>query len=189
MRHGAIRVQRNYLSPLLKEARGAPKTKWVPAPSDLPEFLGRWIDQRRAAGAGLDDLVFPRDGRYCFNKDQVGASFRKVRAELGLPRELTAHRSGRHSFSSRLLAAGASMTEVSSALGHADGGRLLMETYNHFVRRTWSPALVAPMAVPVAPIIPITAGHPPPVVPAPTASQRDRAISLPDPKARKAGGR
>lgn len=189
MAAGAIRVQRNYLSPMLKEARGAPKTKWVPAPSDLEEFLGRWLEQRRAAGAGPEDLVFPRDGRFCFNKDQVGAAFRNVRSELGLPRELTAHRAGRHSFASRLLAGGASVTEVSSALGHADGGRLLMQTYNHFVRRTWSPALVAPMTVPAPPIIPIGAARAPVVPPAPAAGQGDEANS--DPMVdgeRKAGG-
>jgi integrase len=156
IRDGAIRVRFNYASPMLKEAKGTPKTKWVPAPSDLPEFIGEWIERRRADGAGPEDLVFPRDGRYCLNKDQVGAAFRKVRDELGLPRALTAHRSGRHSFASRLLAAGAGVTEVSSALGHADGGRLLMATYNHHVRRTWSPALVAPMQV-GAKVIPIGA--------------------------------
>jgi integrase len=147
MRDGAIRIRFNYSSPMLKEAKGTPKTKWVPAPSDLPEFIGGWLEQRRAEGAEPEALAFPdRDG-YPLNKDQVGAAFRKVRDQLGLPRELTAHRSGRHSFASRLLAAGAGVTEVSSALGHADGGRLLMATYNHHVRKTWSPALVAPMQV------------------------------------------
>lgn len=174
---GAIRVRHNYLSPMLKEAKGTPKTKWVPAPSDLEEFLGRWLERRRAAGAGPDDLVFPRDGRYCFNKDQVGAAFRKVRDELGLPRQLTAHRSGRHSFASRLLAGGAAVTEVSSALGHADGGRLLMATYNHHVRRSWSPALIAPMTVPPSPIIPIAAAREAAVEPAAQKAPNDKATS------------
>jgi integrase len=156
MRDGAIRIRFNYSSPMLKEAKGTPKTKWVPAPSDLPEFIGAWLEKRRAEGAEPEALAFPdRDG-YPLNKDQVGAAFRKVRDQLGLPRELTAHRSGRHSFASRLLAAGAGVTEVSSALGHADGGRLLMATYNHHVRKTWSPALVAPMQV-GAKVIPIGA--------------------------------
>jgi site-specific recombinase XerC len=156
MRDGAIRVRFNYGSPMLKEARGTPKTKWVPCVSDLPAFIGEWIERRRAETPDPETLAFPdRDG-YPLNKDQVGAAFRKVRDELGLPRALTAHRSGRHSFASRLLAAGAGVTEVSSALGHADGGRLLMATYNHHVRRTWSPALVAPMNV-GAKVIPIGA--------------------------------
>jgi len=156
MGDGALRIRFNYSSPMLKEAKGTPKTKWVPAPSDLPEFIGGWLERRRADGAEPEALAFPdRDG-YPLNKDQVGAAFRRVRDQLGLPRALTAHRSGRHSFASRLLAAGAGVTEVSSALGHADGGRLLMATYNHHVRRTWSPALVAPMQL-GAKVIPLRA--------------------------------
>ena len=154
MAAGAIRVRFNYASPMLKEAKGAPKTKWVPAPADLPEFIGAWLERRRAETADPEALAFPDADGYVLNKDQVGAAFRRVRDALGLPAELTAHRSGRHSFASRLLAAGAGVAEVSSALGHADGGRLLMATYNHHVRKTWSPALVAPMNV-GAKVIPI----------------------------------
>jgi integrase len=153
---GAIRVRFNYASTMLKEAKGAPKTKWVPAPADLPEFIGEWLARRRAEIAEPEALAFPDADGYVLNKDQVGAAFRRVRDALGLPIELTAHRSGRHSFASRLLAAGAGVAEVSSALGHADGGRLLMATYNHHVRKTWSPALVAPMQV-GAKVIPLRA--------------------------------
>jgi integrase len=156
MRQGAIRVRFNYMSPMLKEAKGFPKTKWVPAPADLPEYIGAWLERRRAETADPEALAFPDGDGYCFNKDQIGAAFRRVRDALGLPPELTAHRSGRHSFASRLLAAGAGVAEVSSALGHADGGRLLMATYNHHVRKTWSAALVAPMNV-GAKVIPIGA--------------------------------
>ncbi len=145
MRTGAIRVRFNYASPMLKEAKGAPKTKWAPAPADLAEFVGAWLERRRAETSDPEALAFPDADGYVLNKDQVGAAFRRVRDALKLPRGLTAHRSGRHSFASRLLAAGAGVAEVSSALGHADGGRLLMATYNHFVRQEFSAALVAPM--------------------------------------------
>jgi integrase len=158
LRDGAIRVRFNYLSPLLKEAK-APKVKYAPAPADLPELLGAWLDRRRAAGAGPEDLAFPaRDGRFPFDKDQVGAAFRKVRDDLGLPPALTFHRAGRHSFASRLLSAGAALDEVSQALGHADV-RLTQRTYVHFVRRTFSPALVAPMQL-GAKVIPLRAAAP-----------------------------
>jgi integrase len=173
MRDGAIRVRFNYGSPMLKEAKGTPKTKWVPAPADLPEYIGAWLDRRRAETADPEALVFPDADGYVLNKDQVGAAWRRVRDELGLPLELTAHRSGRHSFASRLLAAGAGVTEVSSALGHADGGRLLMATYNHHVRRTWSPALVAPMQV-GAKVIPLRAA----AAPAADNANDSRKVSL-----------
>ncbi|HLK93129.1 MAG TPA: tyrosine-type recombinase/integrase [Polyangia bacterium] len=158
---GAIRVRFNYLSPLLKEAKaGAPKVKYAPAPADLPELLGPWLDSRRAAGAGPEDLAFPaRDGRFPAGKDEVGAAFRKVREELGLPRALTFHRAGRHSFASRLLSAGAALDEVSQALGHADV-RLTQRTYNHFVRQRFSAALVAPMQL-GAKVIPLRAAAAP----------------------------
>jgi len=156
MTDGAIRVRFNYASPMLKEAKGTPKTKWCPAPADLPEFIGEWLERRRAETADPEALAFADADGYCLNKDQIGAAFRRVRDELGLPRELTAHRSGRHSFASRLLAAGAGVTEVASALGHADGGRLLMSTYNHHVRKTWSSTLTARMEL-GAKVIPIGA--------------------------------
>jgi len=157
LREGAVRVRFNYLSPLLKEAKaGAPKVKYAPAPADLSELLGPWLARRRLEGAGPEDLAFPaRDGRFPFNKDEVGAAFRRVRDALGLPGTLTFHRAGRHSFASRLLSAGAALDEVSQALGHADV-RLTQRTYVHFVRKTFSAALVAPMQV-GAKVIPIGA--------------------------------
>jgi integrase len=108
----------------------------------------RRIDDERA---GRPTKPFAEmDGR-----DRVGAAFRRVRDALGLPGTLTFHRAGRHSFASRLLSAGAALDEVSQALGHADV-RLTQRTYVHFVRKTFSAALVAPMQV-GAKVIPIGA--------------------------------
>ena len=141
---GAVRVARSYAGPL-KEDKGTGRVKYAPAPRDLPAQLGPWLEQRRAEGAADSDLVFPaRDGRYPFGKDEVGYRWRKVRAALGLPRALTFHRAGRHSFASRGLAAGASIDEISQALGHSSVA-LTQARYLHFQRRTFSATLTAPL--------------------------------------------
>lgn len=161
MAEGSVRVARSYLGPT-KESRGGAKTKHVPAPSDLPALLGPWLERRRAEGATDADLVFPaRDGRFPYGKDEIGYQWRKVRAELGLPKELTFHRAGRHSFASRGLAAGASIDEISQALGHSSVA-LTQARYLHWQRRTFSAVLTAPLQVPgPAKVIPIATGRAP----------------------------
>jgi integrase len=162
MTEGSLRIARSYLGPT-KESKGGAKTKHVPAPSDLPELLGPWLDRRRAAGATDGDLVFPaRDGRFPYGKDEVGYQWRKVRDALELPKELTFHRAGRHSFASRGLAAGASIDEISQALGHSSVA-LTQARYLHFQRRVFSAALTAPLQPDgggVGKVIPITGARP-----------------------------
>jgi len=160
---GAIRVARSYVGPLKEDRHADGRVKYAPAPRDLPALLGPWIERRRAEGAGPGDLVFPaRDGRYPFGKDEVGYQWRKVRAALGLPRALTFHRAGRHSFASRGLAAGASIDEISLALGHSSVA-LTQARYLHFQRRTFSAALTAPLQPgdggPAGKVIPIAAAR------------------------------
>lgn len=145
LEHGTVRVARSYAGPLKEDKHGDGKTKFAPAPQDLAALLGPWIARRRAEGATDGDLAFPaRDGRFPYGKDEVGYQWRKVRAALGLPPALTFHRAGRHSFASRGLAAGASIDEISQALGHSSVA-LTQARYLHFQRRTFSPALTAPL--------------------------------------------
>ena len=55
---------------------------------------------------------------------------------------LTWYQATRHSFTSRNLAAGASLDEVSAALGHSSPV-VTRRYYDHFVRRSFSPGLRA----------------------------------------------
>ena len=45
---GIIRVRFSYDGPLKEDKKGEGKVKWVPAPEDCAEFLGAWLDQRKA---------------------------------------------------------------------------------------------------------------------------------------------
>jgi len=56
---GLIRVRFSYEGPLKEDKKGAGKVKWVPAPEDCAEFLGAWLAQRKAQGAGPEAHVFP----------------------------------------------------------------------------------------------------------------------------------
>jgi len=173
LQHGTVRVARSYVGPLKEDKHGDGKTKFAPAPRDLPALLGPWIARRRAEGATDADLVFPaRDGRFPYGKDEVGYQWRKVRTALELPQALTFHRAGRHSFASRGLAAGASIDEISQALGHSSVA-LTQARYIHFQRRTFSAALTAPLRPdgggPAAKVIPIDGVRPAPAGPAASA--------------------
>jgi len=79
---GVIRVRFSYDGPLKEDKKGEGKVKWVPAPEDCNEFLGPWLAQRRAQGAGPEDRVFP-----CARRK--GLCFRKSRSRRRAPRSLT----------------------------------------------------------------------------------------------------
>ncbi|MDX2088419.1 MAG: site-specific integrase [Kofleriaceae bacterium] len=156
---GLIRVRFSYDGPLKEDKRGEGKVKWVPAPDDCAEFLGPWLAQRKAQGAGPEDRVFPcaRRKGLCFRKEyieqcweeaapkHVGSRTVKVKTKKGELVDvehptMTWYEATRHSFVSRHLSTGASLDEVSAAVGHSSPV-VTKRFYDHFVRRSFSPRL------------------------------------------------
>lgn len=156
---GLIRVRFSYDGPLKEDKKGEGKVKWVPAPEDCAQFLGPWLDQRRAQGAGPEDRVFPcaRRKGLCYRKEYleqcweeaapalVGSKTVKFKTKKGELVEvqrptMTWYEATRHSFVSRHLANGASLDEVSAAVGHSSPV-VTKRFYDHFIRRSFSPRL------------------------------------------------
>lgn len=142
----------------LKEAKAAGRVKFVPAPIDAMAVLGPHLERRRAAGAGPENFVFVDvDGEH-LAAHQIGFRWRKAAKELGLPPGLNFYRATRHSFASRASAAGASIDEISGALGHSSPA-ITQAHYMHFQRRRWSPAMHAGLGLdvgsPVARVLPM----------------------------------
>jgi integrase len=146
---GIIRVRFSYDGPLKEDKKGEGKVKWVPAPEDIGEFLGPWLAQREAQGAGPEDRVFPcaRRKGLCYRKEYIeacweGAAPKHVGARDNGKPTTTWYQATRHSFVSRHLSAGASLDEVSAAVGHSSPV-VTKRFYDHYVRRTFSPRLRA----------------------------------------------
>jgi integrase len=150
---GVIRVRYQYDGEFLKEdKRCEGKIKWVPAPADADVVLADWRAQRDAEGAGPEDLLFPnphRDGK-SYHKlfierawedalEHFNEAARKEN-EKAEPLELTFYQATRHSFVSRTLFKGASLEEVSAAVGHSSP-EVTKRYYDHFVRQSFSPGL------------------------------------------------
>jgi integrase len=170
---GTIRVGHSYMGPLKEDKRSEGKVKWVPAPEDAAAVLSDWLAKRQAEGAGPDDLVFPSEpsrgrsdkreapkpgeGRP-YRAEYLGRHWNAVAAEHGLA--MTWYQASRHSFASRNLSAGASLDEVSSAMGHASTA-ITRRHYDHVIRRSFSPTLRAGLGLtgPAAPVIPIAKGR------------------------------
>ncbi|MCG8425064.1 MAG: tyrosine-type recombinase/integrase [Proteobacteria bacterium] len=137
---GVIRVRYSYDGPLKEDKRNKGKVKWAPAADDCAEFLAPWLTHRKAAAAKPEDFVFPGPRfpeRPC-RKEYIEGHWERVRDRLQL--KLTWYQATRHSFVSRLLEAGASLDEVSAALGHSSPV-VTRRHYDHFIRRQFSPAL------------------------------------------------
>lgn len=137
---GVIRVRYSYDGPLKEDKNQEGKTKWVPASYDCQEFLSSWLDKRKNDGAESEGYVFPspknsdKPARYEWTRPY----WNKVRKELGL--DTTWYQATRHSFVSRLLQAGATLDEVSAAVGHSSPV-VTKRYYDHFIRKTFSPLL------------------------------------------------
>ena len=135
---GLMRVRFSYDGPLKEDKKGEGKVKWVPAPEDCAEFLGPWLAQRKAQGAGPEDRVFPCKRRkgLCFRKEYVESRWEAaapkhvgrrevLRKKKGdaianeLVPKMTWYQATRHSFVGRHLSRGASLDEVSAAVGHS----------------------------------------------------------------------
>ncbi|MEM9492744.1 MAG: tyrosine-type recombinase/integrase, partial [Myxococcota bacterium] len=137
---GVIRLRYSYDGPLKEDKDGRGKVKWAPAPRDCERFLGPWLEQRQGEGAGPEDLVFPRpDGRPP-TKLFIERQWNRLRKTLGL--ELTWYQATRHSFTSRNMANGATLDEVSAALGHSSPV-VTRRYYDHFVRKSFSDKMLS----------------------------------------------
>ena len=140
LEEGVIRVRFSYGGPLKEDKKGTGKVKWVPAAEDAEVALGPWLDARRASGAGPEDLIFPcptRDGSW-YGKRYIERSWEKAAPKHGV--KLTWYQATRHTFTSRALEAGATLDEVSAALGHSSPV-VTRRYYDHFVRKSFSPEI------------------------------------------------
>ena len=158
---GTIRVRFNYDGPLKEDKRGEGKMKWVPAPDDATALLEPWLAERRAVGAGPEDLVFPLPGRTPeaimqhiearwdiatgretskANREVERKKKQNKKPHVAQKLDLTWYQATRHSFVSRNLARGASLDEVSAAIGHSSPV-VTRRFYDHFVRKTFSSGL------------------------------------------------
>ena len=140
LNEGVIRVRFSYDGPLKEDKNGTGKVKWAPAAEDALDALGPWLDARQAAGAGPEDLVFPcatRGGSW-YNRRFLERAWDNVAPKHKI--ELTWYQATRHTFTSRALANGGTLDEVSAALGHSSPV-VTRRYYDHFVRKSFSPEL------------------------------------------------
>jgi integrase len=150
---GAIRVRFSYDGPLKEDKYKEGKLKWVPAPDDCKEHLALWLKKRKLAGAKDEDYVFPAEPTFDSGKQRlehawktaakaVGLWFERANKATGKSEEtlMTFYEATRHSFTSRNLKNGASLDEVSGALGHSSPV-VTRRYYDHFVRKSFSVGL------------------------------------------------
>ncbi|HVT07746.1 MAG TPA: hypothetical protein VHO67_09815 [Polyangia bacterium] len=134
---------------------GSKPVKWVPAPTDALSVLSIHIKRRRLQGAKAEDVVFRYavpPGRRArartsewkgwegWHPKEIRVRWREVADAFGLPKELTFYGASRHSYTTKALTAGASVDEVSAALGHA-APTTTKRYYDHLVRRSFAPVL------------------------------------------------
>ncbi len=134
---GTLRVRFSHDGPLKEDKARLGKMKWTPAPADAAALFRPWLARRRGEGAGPEDLLFPcptRGGR-AYRKELLEARWEEAAERLGLP--MTFYQATRHSFVSRNLSRGASLDEVSAAVGHSSP-IVTRRYYDHFVRRDFS---------------------------------------------------
>src|SRR5882757_1983336 len=100
--------------------------KWVPAPDDAPEVLRFWLARRKLEGATTEDLVFPCPPSPRNKRKSDWTGYRKENIEElwdtaadACRVEMTWYQATRHSFVTRNLESGASLDEVSEAVGHS----------------------------------------------------------------------
>ncbi len=143
-----IRVRYSFDGPL-KEDRGdgeTAKVKYAPAPDDAPAFMAPWLARREAEGAQPEDYLFPPLGapNYADEKtinrtrQALRRAFKWAAERVGVT--VTWYEGSRHSFVSRQLSAGASLDEVSAAIGHSSPV-VTRRYYDHFIRKSFSSTL------------------------------------------------
>jgi integrase len=137
---GTVRVRFSYDGPLKEDKHAEGKCKWVPAPEETRSILDPILVRRREQGAGPEDFVFAcptRDGSY-YRKELIEAVWERTSRQLGV--SMTWYQATRHSFASRNMSRGATLDEVSAAMGHSSPV-VTRRYYDHFVRRTFSAGL------------------------------------------------
>ncbi len=132
-----IRVRHSCDGPLKEDKNDEGKVKWVPAADGCKEYLAPWLARLHEAGAGAADFVFPgiKNPKSYYRPLQIQRRWREISARFSLG--LTFYEATRHTFASRCLAAGASLDEVSAALGHSSP-IVTRRFYDHYVRRSFS---------------------------------------------------
>ncbi len=138
---GTIRVRFSYDGALKEDKHGTGKVKWVPASDDLEELLAPHLARRRDERAGPEDYAFPcatRDGSF-YRKEFIEACWERASKACGIE-GLTWYQATRHAFVSRNMSRGASLDEISAAVGHSSPV-VTRRYYDHFVRRTFSASL------------------------------------------------
>jgi integrase len=144
---GLIRARYSYAGPLKEDRNGTGKSKRVPAPTDALDVLKLHLKRRKLQGAKGEDLVFTYDrpsrrrgpkwkNWAGYHPHTIQSEFRLVADELGLV-DLDWYRSTRHSFATKALSAGASLDEVSAALGHSSPV-VTRKHYDHLIRESYS---------------------------------------------------
>jgi integrase len=125
---GVIRVRFSWNGPLKEDKDGSGKIKWAPAPIDAAQVLKAHLGRRRLAGAKSEDLVFPfvpskpqnrrRKSTWIgYRKEHIEDCWDEATKNAGV--NVTWYQATRHSFVSRSLKNGASLDEVSAAVGHS----------------------------------------------------------------------
>ena len=149
LQEGVFRVRYSWDGPLKEDKDGSGKVKWVPAPVDAATILKLHLAKRRLSGSKGDDLVFPfepakpqnrrRTSSWSgYRKEYIEDCWNAAAEKVGV--QITWYQATRHSFVSRNLKGGASLDEVSAALGHSSP--VVTRTYyDHFVRKVFSPQL------------------------------------------------
>lgn len=147
---GVIHVRHNLDSFLKEDKEGVGKTKFVPAPSDIMQVMGSYILERRANGNPNDPLfIFERSTGPMRKSKWIGMrveyltrAWNKFVRPLGY--ELTWYQATRHSFVSRSLDRGASLDEVSAAVGHSSID-ITRNSYSHFIRKSFGDITRSPL--------------------------------------------
>ncbi|WP_295034666.1 site-specific integrase [uncultured Microbacterium sp.] len=76
-----------------------------------------------------DEMLFRTELGRLWQRNSAGEEWRRIRADLGLPDEVTLH-TLRHTFASNLIASGCDVVTVQRALGHAQPS-ITLNTYSH----------------------------------------------------------
>ena len=150
LQDGVIRVRYSYAGPLKEDRANTGKSKMVPAPTDAVDVLRLHLKRRQLQGAKGEDLVFVYDRQSKRRKGEwvtwsgyhphtIQQEFRAVADALGL-HDLDWYRATRHSFITKALIAGASLDEVSAAVGHSSPV-VTKKFYDHLVRKSYSSVL------------------------------------------------
>ena len=165
LHEGVIRARYSFDGPLKEDKRQVGLAKFVPAADDCGIVLADWLHRRRAQGAGPEDYLFPWEPmpdrvRHAENPgdaiaQRLADEWNAAARALNL--KMTLYQATRHSFVSRNLAAGASLDEVSAAVGHSSPS-VTRRYYDH-VRKTFSAGLRARLApaLEIGKVLPIKA--------------------------------